>query len=331
MHPLHRLLPPAFFLLCITLVGIFGYIYIEHISLLDSIYMVAMTLSTVGFREVAQLSDTGVMLTIFVIVFGIGTLFYTVGQLIEIMVEGQIVGYRRRKKMEKRIAEMKNHYIIAGFGRVGHQIAADLERRKQSYVVLDAKPESAEELAPKDIPHIIGNISSEKVLESADIKEAKVLMACADSDADNVLAILSARMMNPDIYIVARASSENMESKLKLAGANRVITPYSIAGHRMASMALSPAVVDYLDMVSHGHNLQLTIREFEVKAHTKIAASTLSESKIRENTGAMVLAIRSADGAFNLQPKGNTKVEVSDVLIALGSEEQLGNLQKYLK
>ena len=238
MNPLRRLIPPGIILFVIIAVALLGYTHIEKWSLLDASYMIVITLSTVGFREVHELSPAGKMLTMFVILGGVGTAIYAVGQFVEMVLEGQIIGYRRRRKMERMIAEMNDHFIICGFGRVGHQIAAELKAAKVPYVVIDNKPEVAAELEPEGVPHLLGDITSDSILKQAGIMQAKGLIASADSDTANVFVTLSARVLNPDLYIVARAGSLDSEEKLKKAGANRVVSPYFTAGKHMAEIAI---------------------------------------------------------------------------------------------
>ncbi|HVN67611.1 MAG TPA: potassium channel family protein [Candidatus Sulfotelmatobacter sp.] len=238
MNPLRRLVLPGLILLAIVVTGVFGYTRLEGWSLIDALYMVTITLSTVGFREVHDLSEFGRILTMGIILIGVGTALYIAGQVIEMMVEGQIIGYRRRKKMESMIREMKNHFIICGFGRVGHQIAADLTEAKVPFVVIDNKPEISLELDPKGVPHLLGDITSDVMLKEAGILQARGLIASADSDTANVFVTLSARVLNPELYIVARAGFPDNEEKLKKAGANRVISPYFTAGKHMAEIAI---------------------------------------------------------------------------------------------
>jgi voltage-gated potassium channel len=169
---------------------------------------------------------------------GVSTAIYAAGQLIEIVLEGQIIGYRRRRKMENTIKELKDHFIICGFGRVGHQVAAELNAARIPCVVIDTKPEVALELEPQGIPHLLGDITSDAILKEAGIMQAKGLIASADSDTANVFVTLSARVLNPNLYIIARAGNPDAEEKLKKAGANRVISPYLTAGKHMADIAI---------------------------------------------------------------------------------------------
>ncbi|MDD5382038.1 MAG: potassium channel family protein [Candidatus Margulisbacteria bacterium] len=238
MNPLRRLIIPGVLLLAIVIVGVVGYVTIEGWTLIDALYMVVITLSTVGFREVHDLNAAGRILTIGIILTGVATALYIAGQVIEMIVEGQIIGYRRRKKMEVMIREMKNHFIVCGFGRVGHQVAIEFNAANIPYVVIDSKPEVAQELDPQGVPHLLGDITSDAILKEAGILQARGLIASADSDTANVFVTLSARVLNPELYIIARAGFLDSEEKLKKAGANRVISPYFTAGKHMAEIAI---------------------------------------------------------------------------------------------
>ena len=323
MNPLRRIVPPLIVLVIIITIAITGYTQLEHWRFLDAVYMVTITLATVGFKEVRELSDAGRIITMGLIIFGVGTVGYTVGQLVEMMVEGQIIGYRRMRNMQKLISELKDHYIICGFGRVGHQVAKEFDSEKVPYIVIDSKAETASILGERNIPYIVGDMVSDEILESAGIMKAKGLIACADADISNVYVTLSAREMNPELYIVARASTIVTEAKMKRAGANRVISPYFIAGNRMASMAIHPVAVDFLDMVMRNENVELELEEYKIHEASKLIGKNLEELQIKKKTGAMILAIKHSSGKFNLQPGADTVVGNGDVMVALGTLEQL--------
>ncbi|MEE8638239.1 MAG: potassium channel protein [Candidatus Margulisiibacteriota bacterium] len=328
MNPFKRLMPPAIILLIILAVGVAGYTLIEGWSFLEATYMVVITLFTVGFKEVHELSALGRILTMIIIVSGVGTALYAVGQIGEIIVEGQIFGYRRRKRMERKIKEMKDHYIICGFGRVGHQVAEEFANAGMPYVVIDTKPETADELEPRGIPYVVGDVTSDKNLEEAGIKRAKGLIASADSDTANVFVTLAARALNRDLYVVARSSDIDAGEKLKMAGANRVISPYFISGRRMAALAIRPVASDFLDTVMHGEHLEFSLREIIVPDKSPLINKSLEDAKIRQKSGATVLAIRKPDGGFNLQPLAMSKIEKGDILVVIGAQEQLELLHK---
>lgn len=331
MNPLRKILVPFIILVGVSVFGFFGFIIFEKVSVLDAIYMVVVTLATDGISAAYKLSDMGKIVVMVLIFVGMLTVFYIAGQLIEIIVEGHLGGYRRRKRMEKNITEMKNHYIICGYGRVGHQVAMEFDAFKVPYVVIDAKAETAPELEAKGVPYIIGNVTLEENLEKAGISRAKGLIAAADSDPDNVFVTISARVMEPKLNIVARAGHADLEKKLKVAGANRVISPYFIAGKKMAALAIRPVATDFLDMVMHGQHFELEMRELKVEGGHSIAGRTLGDAHVRQKSGANITAVRTKNGEFNLQPSAETKLEAGDIMVALGTPKQLDKLEELIK
>ena len=330
-HPFRRLLPALTFLAAIAVVGVLGYTYLEKWPLLDSVYMIVITLFTVGFEEVHPLSPAGRIFTIFIIVGGVGSAIYAAGQVVEIIVAGEMSGYRRRRNMEKKIREMKDHYIICGFGRVGHQVAQVFETGQVPFTVIDPKQESLDELEAKDVPVLIGDATDDAVLMAAGIDCARGLIACSDSDVANVYITLSARQLNPSLNIVARASLKETEKKLALAGANRVISPYFISGVRMAAMATQPVAVDFLDLVTHSGLVDFSLFQITIPTGSPLHRKSIAEADIRNTSGALVLAIRKSNGSFDLHPKETSQIETNDVLVVLGTQEQFDSLQKMVQ
>ena len=328
MNPARRLLPSGILLLFIFCIGTTGYVLIEGWSFLESAYMVVVTLFTVGFKEVHPLSKGGEIFTMAVIITGVGTAVYAGGRAVELIVEGELAGYQKRKRMDKKIKDLNKHYIICGFGRVGHQVAETFETEGIPYVVIDSKKEAADELERKGALGVIGDATSDSLLTESGILKAKGLVACSDSDVVNVFITLSARALNPDLYIVARAGLKDTEKKLLMAGANRVISPYSIAGQRMAVMAASPVTSDFLDLVTHGGQIEFSLHEIQIPASSPLPSKSLGEADIRGTTGMTVLAIRRADGSFDLQPNPSSRIGTGDILVAIGTVEQAGRLQK---
>ena len=331
MHPLRRLLPALALLTIITAIGIAGYVVIEGWTLTEAAYMLVITLFTIGYEEVHPLSTNGMYLTMLVIVTGVGTSIYLAGQAVEIIVEGEMFGYQRKKRMAREISGMKDHYIICGYGRVGHQVAEAFEQTKVRYVVIDAKPETKDELEPRGIPNIIGDATSDDTLMEAGIQRARCLIACSDSDVANVYVTLSARALRPPLYIVARAGVRDTEKKLMMAGANRVISPYFIAGRRMAAMATRPVTSDFLDLVSHGGQVEFSLHEIAVPPGSSLTSKTLAEADIRGETGTTILAIRRVDGSFDLQPSSSSRIAGHDILVVLGTSGQIDKLEKLVK
>ena len=330
MNPFRRLLPALIMLFVVVIVGTIGYRLIESWSFLDSIYMVIITLFTVGFQEVHALSPLGKLFTIVIIVAGVGVAVYAGTQLVEIIIEGEILGYSRRRKMDKKIKDMKNHYIICGYGRTGHQVGAEFDAARVPYVVVDRKHGIEEQLGPRNIPYIVGDITSDENLIKAGIKAARGLITTADSDVANLYVTLSARVLNPNLYIVARASEIETENKLVMAGANRVIAPYYISGKRMAALATRPVTSDFLDMVMHGESLEFSLNEVPIPDNSPLINKTISEAEIRHKSGALVLAIRRADGTFDLQPDSSSPIAKGDTFVVIGTQEQAVELDKML-
>lgn len=327
-YSFRRIIIPGLLISAAVVIGILGYSLIEKMSLLDAVYMTVITIATVGYREVHPLSDAGKIFTIFFIIFGVATVVYTAGSIFEFIIEGNIFGIRRRNRMNRILDEIKDHYIISGYGRVGHQVAAQFDAEKIPYVVVDMKPETATELDQKNIPYIIGEVSSDEVLVRAGIKRAKGIVASADSDKENVYVTLAARVLNPSLFVVARASQKNTENKLKKAGADRVISPYFIAGSRMASMVLRPVSVEFLDIVTGSDNIELWIKEVAITERSHLANRSLGEANVRRNSGAMVVSIKKSAGGFDLNPKAESKMEPGDTIVALGTTDQLTALEK---
>jgi voltage-gated potassium channel len=322
------LVPALFLLLLIATVGVFGYMMIERWDFLDSIYMVVITLFTIGYEEVHSLSRGGMIFTMFLIVGGVGTAVYAVGRAVEIAVEGEMSGYQKRRRMDKKIRQMVNHYVVCGYGRVGHQVAKAFTTSGIPYVVIDSKQDTTRELEPLGIPYIIGDATSDDVLRRAGIEGAKGLVASSDSDVANVYVTLSARALNPGLYIVARAGDPEIEKKLLMAGANRVISPYFIAGLRMAALATQPVTSDFLDLVTHGGQVDYRLYEITVGTRSGLAGKSLMEADIPGASGAMVLGIRKSDRSFDLQPRASSRLESGDVLVVIGTQQQFALLEK---
>jgi voltage-gated potassium channel len=319
-------------LLCAVIVaGTLGYIAIEHWSLLDALYMTVITVGTVGFREVGPLSSAGKVFTIGLILVGVGAIGFAFATVVDFLVEGHLKGYLEEKRMNKLLAGLDEHHIVAGMGRVGSEVAAAFAADGVPFIVIDTSPESVQRATEQGWPVLAADATEESVLRTAGIERAASLVAALDSDAANVFVTLTARTLNPGLYIVARSTASSAEDKLTRAGADRVITPTVIGGRRMASMVLHPLVSDYVDLVREGEGGGLRLEEVELPASSSVTGATLGEARITARTGALVLAMRSPDGDVAPNPSSDTMLQAGARLVVMGTLGQLEQLAAALK
>jgi voltage-gated potassium channel len=315
-------------LVVIATVGVVGYMVFEGFSFTEALYMTAITLTTVGYREVRPLDTSGQLWTMALLITGVGTLFYAAVSSVELVVEGTVRGYFGRRRMEAAIGKLSGHYILCGYGRVGRQVAREFAADGVPFVLIEHDPATVEECTAEGYPTLLGEASDDGVLEEAGIGRAKGLVAAVDSDADNVFVVLSARKLNPELHIVARASSDGSAAKLRMAGADRTLSPYAVGGRRLASLATQPLVVDFLDIVTRGERgIEFRLEEFDVPEDSFIAGHTIGELGIGEKTGAMILATRNKEGTFDTTPSANDRLRAGDTLIVLGAREQIARLE----
>jgi voltage-gated potassium channel len=310
----------------VTIGGTLGYAFLEHWSLFDSLYMTVITVGTVGFLEVHPLDTVGRAFTIVLIIAGVGALAFAFGQFVEFLLEGHLTNLLEVRRMDKRLAEMSGHTILAGLGRVGGVIGRSLANEGATFVVIDSDPEAGRFAAANGWAVVAGDATEEATLVRAGVERAGSIVTALSGDAENLFVTISARSLNPDIFIVARSEHESTEAKLVKAGANRVITPNVIGGRRMASMVLHPTVNDYLDLVSGNQGVEFRLQEIELTARSAYIGKSLAEAHIREATGAQVVAILSADGTVDANPSASTVLTVGQRLVVLGSAEQVAAL-----
>lgn len=309
----------------ISVVGVTYYHLGEGMSLTDSIFMIAITLSTVGYGEVQPLSPTGRIITVFIIIFGISITGYTAGTFIRMLIEGELGKRFGRKKVEKKITSLKNHYIICGYGRIGKIITRELKKHNEKFVVLEFDNGQISTLESQGIPYMLLDARDENALLKAGIMRAKGLVTAVMSDADNVFITLTARMLRPDIYILARSSDPKNEKKLESAGASKVVSPYLIGGQRMAQMLVSPTVVDFIDIATMDDTLGLRMEEAKISAKSQYVGKTLIESNLRKDFGVIIVLIKKSSGEMKFNPNPNEKLEADDVLVMLG---KIADLEK---
>jgi len=309
--------------LTITVAGTMGYVFFEGWTVMEGLYMTVITLSTVGFKEVRDLSPVGEAWTIALIVAGVGALGYLFKSVGQSVMSADWSTRMRRRRMQERVDALTGHYVICGYGRVGRQVANDLRAKHKGCVVVDPEPVALAGVAA-DLPYVIGDAADDEILKQAGIERAIGLVVTTGDDPTNLFVTLSAHALNPHLVIVARANDESTEPKLRRAGATHVISPYTISGRRIATQLLSPTLTDFLDVVLHSGTLELWLEECSVRAGSVLHGKTVAEVDVRRRTGANVLAVRRHDqGAILTNPPADLRFEPGDVLIALGTREQL--------
>jgi voltage-gated potassium channel len=309
---------------CIV-VGTAGYIIIEPgWRLLDALYMTVITLTTVGFREVQPLADAGRIWTMVLSIVGVGLIFGTVGIVAEYLVVEATSGRREAERMVQAVNKLSGHYILCGYGRVGLTVARELVHSGLKVVVIDILPESLARARREGFLEVEGDATEEATLRAAGIERARGLITTIDSDAHNVYVILSARAMNPDLFVVARANTEDSEARLMQAGASRVVSPYTMAGHRLAELAVRPRVVDFIDAaLSHGE-LAFSMEEVEVVAGGSTVGSTVAALR---DSGVFVLALVTGERSYEANPPADRILVAGETLVVSGSVARLRELR----
>jgi voltage-gated potassium channel len=309
----------------IIVAGTVGYV-ILGLEPLDAAYQTMITISTVGYREIGEVDNRYQVFTMFLILFGTGTSLYTLGVLLETLFEGRLDDQFRRRRMQRDIDRLSGHVIVCGYGQVGRAIIDEVRRAGESVVVVDRNDEG---IADDDLMSVFGEATDDDVVEMAGLARARTLVVALDSDADNLFVVLSARSQRPDLFIVARANLSSAAPKLFQAGADRVVNPHEIGGSRMAAMILQPDVAEFLDVVMHDRELEVRLAEVRVDATSPLVEMSLGDAGTHEKTGSILLAVRRGEG-FMTNPSAGLVLRVDDVLIALGTPDQLAALQRHV-
>lgn len=316
--------------LLLIIAGTSGYVVIEGWSWLDALYMTMITLSTVGYGEVHTVSHVGRIFTILLVFFGVGFTLFLAGAVMQFVVDGRLRVFLGRRRLDQKIGRLRDHYIICGYGRIGRVLCKKLRRKPIKMVVIEMNPEMIPVMEEDGVLYITGNAADEAILENAGIEHAKMLVSVLATDTDNVFLVLTARQLNPDLYIIARASQEESVSKLMAAGANKVESPYNVGAARMANSILRPTVTDFLDLAFAYKRKDIQMEELPVSSSSALVNMMLKDSGIRANYNCIIIAIKASDGDMTFNPSFESVIKSGDTLIAVGEVENLDHLEKAL-
>lgn len=314
----------------LTLTGMVGFRLIEGASFGDALYMTVLTISTVGFREVFPLSTGGRILTTFLIVVGVGTALYTAGTALEMGLERFMGGEVRRKRMSRQIDDLDGHVIVCGFGRVGRNTWRALREENVPVVVVESNPETVAAGIDEGALMVEGDGTRNETLSEAGIARARALIACVRNDNDNLVIVLTAKHHRRDLPVIARATELEAQEKLRLAGADRIVSPQLVGAHRLAALAAEPRLEEFVDLFLHGRLVEFRIEEIEVPQGSPLAGRTLRESAIREHSGALVLGLDLPGGELHLNPDPDVRIRSGATIIAIGLADQLDRLRHHV-
>ena len=311
-----------------VIVGALGFKAIEGWTMVDSFYMSIITISTVGFGEVHPLSPGGRLFASFMIVLGLGTALYTLSRVGQLILEGELYEILGRRKMKQELDKLEGHFIVCGFGRVGEPVADGLKTEGVPFCVIEAEPELERDLQAKGHIYLIGDATDEEVLEIAGIRKARSLLALLASDADNLYLTIAAREMNSTLKIIARALDEKAEVRLERGGADKVVSPYKMAGLRMIHAAVRPTVVEFMELVTQREQLELCMEEITVCKPSTFDGLSIADAEIRQRFGLVIIAIKKAGGDMIFNPEPNVIIAVDDILVVIGRDSDLKGFEK---
>ena len=320
-------------LLAVALVftmGILGFMWAEGWDFFDSLFMMVITLSTVGYGEVHPLGHDGRIVAMLVILTGVGSFFYLAGALVQLIVEGHIQNIFGRRWMQRSIVRLKGHTIVCGYGRIGAVVAREILNEGQGVVVIEQDQALIDEMVMSGILHVRGDATKDDILLQAGLGRAKSLVTALTKESANVYVTLTARQLNPEIYIVARCDSMEHTQKLERAGANQVLFPHMYGGLRMAQSVLRPSVVNFMDLAMRGDNTDLQMEQLTVAQDSEVAGKNLVDSQIRQRFNVIVIGIVKPGGEMQFNPQPREVLQPGDTLILVGGRQSLTEMQKVL-
>ena len=317
----------ALFIIAVHAGGTLGYVLIEGWPVWDAFYMTVITVTTVGYGEVHPMSQAGRAFTVVILFAGVGAFFYAFTMFMSLLAEGGLVERLDRRRLARMLDNLRDHFIVCGYGRMGEIIAAEFARQQVPFVVIERNPERLHLAMERGYLSVEADASSEEVLKRVGIARARGLIAAVNTNAENVYAVLSARLLNPNLFIVSRAESDDSRVKLTRAGADRVISPYHLGGLQLAQTALRPAVVDFMHLATSSENMELGLEQVHIANGSALANRTLIDAGLRQRFGVVVVGIRRADGTMDFNPEPDTTMRPGDDLIVLGRLENLKDLE----
>ena len=317
--------------LTLFVIGVVGFMLIEKFTLIESVYMTIITLSTVGFGEVRPLSHLGKLFTSGIIMMGVIIIAVMFGTLTEYVVAGELEGTLKLRRVMKKVNALRDHFIVCGFGRVGEQVAVELQNQGYKCLVVDNDRELIGQIEQAGILGIAGDATLDSTLHQAGIEHARGLVASLNSDADNLYVILSARKLKPDLIIVGRSSAVDAEEKLVMAGADRVVSPYNMAGHRIVNQLIRPHVTLFLDNAMNNKGLDLMLDEIQIAADSTLVLQNMGDADIRSRTGATILSILRGEDHHVIDWAPELAFEEGDILIVVGTSKEIRSLAELAK
>lgn len=311
-------------------IGTLGYVLIDDWPVMDALYMTVITLTTVGYGEIRDISNTGRLFTIFLIIMGVGFYLYVVSYIIQFLVEGRIREVLGRRRLEKQINRLKNHYIVCGYGRIGRVLCRYLVQKYLDVVVIEKNLDRIPIIDEDGVLYIIGDATEEATMIRAGIDRAKGLLTVLATDAANVFLVLTARQHNPDVFIVARAEMNATKNTLLAAGADKVISPYDLGARRMAHAILRPTVIHFLELAFADDQTDIQLEEFTVGSKSTLAGVKLMDSNIRQDLNLIIISIKKSDGSMIFNPAADYLITQGDIVIAVGENRNLMKLERRL-
>ena len=313
-----------------TVIGTVGFIWIERWPFADALFMAIITISTVGFGEIHALSAAGRIFTSFLIVGGLGTAVYTFTRLGQVVLEGELLGGLGRRRMRKELSKLKGHYIVCGFGRAARPVAEGFAHKGLPFCVIEVDPANEPALQDLGYLYLIDDATTDEAIKDAGVAHAAAVLTLLGSDADNLYVTVTAKALNPDVRVIARAADERGEVKLRRGGANEVISPYNLASHRILQAATSPTVLQFMRHISDQHYLEMSLIEAEVQEGSPLSGLSIADAPLRSDYGVNIVAIRREGKHMIFNPGPQERLLAGDVLVLMGNDAQLAETQQML-